>query len=360
MSWISPFFNLAGVVLRARHSHRPERNPARPRILVIRRNRLGDMICTLPLLHALRNHFPEAHLAVACDPLGAPIARASTVVNEVIVLKTGRNRWLALIGQAARLQGFDWVLAAKGGFDQRLAVLTRLTGGAVRIGFERRLNDVSDYYTHRLPLPTDWKEHQVETLLRLAEPLGVTAPSGMALALDLSPEAEKFAEGVLAQPPFSTSRQFMLINISSTVRLRFRPEDFTVLVLRLLVVTDLAIAFVAAPANQELARELAAAAKSDRVTALSTPGPLELAAVMKHAALLLTPEGGAAHLAAGVGTPALVLWSEGPFDKWRSRADNHAFVRPEPNEATIPQQRVWQALEPLLPARMGNEPLRKS
>jgi ADP-heptose:LPS heptosyltransferase len=360
MNLLPPLFAVAGFILRGRHPHRPERNPAQPRILVIRRNRLGDMICTLPLLHALRSHYPQAHLTVACDALGAPIARASTVVDEVIVLEPGRNRWLAVFTQAARLQGFDWVIAAKGGFDHRLGVLTRLAGGAVRIGFEQRTPGPSNYYTHRLPLPTDWKEHQVETLLRLAEPLGVTAPSGVALTLDLSPEAEKFAATVLAQPPFSTARQFMLINISSTVRLRFRPEDFTVLVLRLLMVTDLAVAFVAAPANQALARELAAAAKSDRVTALPTPGPLELAAVMKRAALLLTPEGGAAHLAAGVGTPALVLWSEGPFDKWRSRADNHAFVRPEPNEATIPQQRVWQALEPLLAVRVEKEPLRKS
>ena len=81
---------------------------------------------------------------------------------------------------------------------------------------------------------------------------------------------------------------------------------------------------------------------------MATPGPLDLAAVLQKAVCLFTPEGGAAHLAAAMGTPALVLWSEGPFEKWHSRADNHAFVRAGPKEKTVPVERVWQALQPML------------
>ena len=34
-----------------------------PRILVIRRDNIGDLVCTLPLFRALRRQLPEAHLA---------------------------------------------------------------------------------------------------------------------------------------------------------------------------------------------------------------------------------------------------------------------------------------------------------
>ena len=87
---------------------------------------------------------------------------------------------------------------------------------------------------------------------------------------------------------------------------------------------------------------------SKRIIALDTPGPLDLAALLEQATFLLTPEGGAAHLAAAVGTPALVLWSEGPFKKWHSRGKRHAFVHAEPGEQTIPMERVWKALQPFL------------
>jgi ADP-heptose:LPS heptosyltransferase len=90
---------------------------------------------------------------------------------------------------------------------------------------------------------------------------------------------------------------------------------------------------------------------SKRIIAVDTPGPLDLAALLEHAAFLLTPEGGAAHLAAAMGTPALILWSEGPFKKWHSRGRKHVFVHAEPGERTISFERVWTALQPFLPPK---------
>src|SRR5476651_2193902 len=169
MSLFRPFLDLVALPLKLRRRRRPRRHPENPRILVIRRNRMGDMIYTLPLLHALRRHFPQAHLTVACDPLGAPIAQACPAVNDVIVLEPGWNPWQAALKNAARLQDYDWVIAAKGGFDRRLAVLTRLTNGAIRIGFQRRRpHRLSAFYTDTVALPDrPREEHQIDTLLRL-------------------------------------------------------------------------------------------------------------------------------------------------------------------------------------------------
>jgi ADP-heptose:LPS heptosyltransferase len=354
MSLMRSFCDLAAASLRMSSRYQPRANPADPRILVIRRNRLGDMIYALPLLHALRRHYPKAHLCVACDPPGAAIAEACPAVNEVIVLETGWNPWQALLKNAKRLQEYDWVLAAKGGFDRRLAVMTRLTNAAIRIGFERRTDGVSAYYTDPVALPENpHEEHQIETLLRLLQPLGLLKP--MEYTVDLSlrvPEASRaFAAEVLARPPFAPSRRFMLINLSSTVRLKFREEDFIALMKLVLNTTDLVIGLVAAPADQQSADEIAMCMASKRITAVATPGPLDLAALLEHAVCLLTPEGGAAHLAAAMNLPALVLWSEGPFKKWHSRATSHVFVHAGRGEKTIPLERVWEALQPLLAAK---------
>ena len=113
MSLSHPILEVSALVLR--RCHRPQPGSSGPRILVIRRNRLGDMLCTLPLLHALRSHFPQAHIAVACDSPGAPAARACQAVNDVIVLEPGWNRLVSSLGDAVHLQGYDQVIAAKGG-----------------------------------------------------------------------------------------------------------------------------------------------------------------------------------------------------------------------------------------------------
>ena len=49
-----------------------------------------------------------------------------------------------------------------------------------------------------------------------------------------------------------------------------------------------------------------------------------------------------------MGTLAVVLWSEGPFEKWYSRGPRHAFVRLEPGEGLLPLDRVRAALAPYL------------
>jgi ADP-heptose:LPS heptosyltransferase len=362
MSFSRAILDLVALPLKLLHGYRPRRSPSDPRILIIRRNRMGDMIYTLPLFHALRRHFPQAHLTVACDPPGASIAQACPPVNDVIVLEPGWNPWQAALKNAARLQDYDWVVAAKGGFDRRLAVLTRLTNAAIRIGFERRVDRPSAYYTDPVALPDEpQEEHQIDTLLRLLKPLGLIKPTVFTvdLSLRLPDSAREFAEEILSKSPFALSRPFMLINLSSTVRLKFREEDFIELAGRVLGSTDFIIGMVAAPADQQKAREIALCMASKRITAVDTPGPLDLAALLEHAAFLLTPEGGAAHMAAAVGAPALVLWSEGPFKKWHSRGRKHAFVHAEPGEETIPVERVWQALQPFLPQK-ENDGLEKT
>ena len=344
-------------MLALRRTHQPRRVASDPRILVIRRNRMGDMIYTLPLLHALRRHHKNAHITVACDPLGEPIAMACPAVNDVLVLSPSWNPWLAALKNAAAMQDYDWVIAAKGGFDRRLAVLTRLTNAAIRIGFEANGTRSSAYYTDPV-LPPDGKkeEHQVETLLRLLAPLGLVRPTTFSvdLTLQLPESALAFAAETREKPPFDSSPRFMLINISSTVPLKFREEDFITLAKRILNLSDFAIGMVASPKDQEIAREIAVCMASKRITAVDTPGPLELAALMDEASFIITPEGGAAHLAAAMKRPALVLWSEGPFKKWHSRHERHAFVHAQPGEKNIPVDRVLEALQPFLALKKGD------
>ncbi len=354
---MSLLLNLIAESLKLRRRQKPRYHATDPRILVIRRNKMGDMIYTLPLLQALRRHLPEAHITVACDPRGAPIAQACDAVNEVLVLEPGWNPWQAVLVNAWYLQNYDWVIAAKGGFDRRLAVLTRLTNAAVRVGFERQTKNPSVYYTDPVPLPTDAPdEHQVDTLLRLLKPMGMIRPTPFSgdMKLTIPDPAREFAAEIRAKPPFASQSPYLVINFSSTVKLKFREEDFIALMRRILTTTDLAMALVAAPLDQQEVQEIADCMASKRIVAIQTPGPLELAALLEKSILLFTPEGGAAHLAAAMSTPALILWSEGPFKKWYSRGKNHAYVHAEAGEKNIPLDRAWEALRPFLPQK--NEP----
>ena len=166
--------------------------------------------------------------------------------------------------------------------------------------------------------------------MRLLKPMGMVKTDG----IHRRPEparagvvAIQFAAEILAQPPFAPHPRYMVLNFSSTVALKFREEDFIALARRILEF-DRSHHRPGRRASRSAAKartKWPMCMASKRVIALDTPGPMDLAALMEKALVIFTPEGGAAHLAAAMKTPALVLWSEGPFKKWHSRGRNHAL-----------------------------------
>jgi ADP-heptose:LPS heptosyltransferase len=346
---------VTGAPLLLARRRRPRAACDKPRILVIRRNRMGDMICTLPLFQTLRDHFPAARLTVACDIEGASVARACAAVDRVIVLDATWTRRLPPVFNAVRLQNHDWVIVAKGGFDRRLARLAPLAHAAVTIGFDPAAPGRSEFYTHPVVLPPDaHQEHQIETQLRLAAPLDIPVPRfepGM-LRLRLPGSALHFARATLARAPFDGAAGFALINLSSNRRVKFATDDFVAVISHLLETTGLAIGLVGVPRDRLTIDSLARRFPAARVAAIATPGPIDLAALLERAALFLTPEGGAAHLSSCAQTPTVVMF-DAPFGKWRPRGPRHRIIEGELSTGDFAASRVIGAIDSLLAQAKG-------
>src|SRR5437016_679074 len=123
-------------------------------VTIIRRNRMGDMICALPIFARLKEVLPGARLRIVCDPAGASIAAASPPVDEVISIKKGINRLHTAWRNRAAVRGSQVVINAKIGFDTLAARLASSSRAPWRIGFEAvPRGRKSKYYTHPLPLP---------------------------------------------------------------------------------------------------------------------------------------------------------------------------------------------------------------
>ena len=55
-----------------------------PRILVIRRDNIGDLACTTPLLRALRSQLPDAYLAALVTQYNAAVLAGNPDLDAVI------------------------------------------------------------------------------------------------------------------------------------------------------------------------------------------------------------------------------------------------------------------------------------
>jgi heptosyltransferase III len=301
------------------------------RILVIRRNGIGDMICALPLLRSLRQALPRARIDVLASASNAAIARGARAADEVLVYRARsglfRNKYVNLFRVARGLQrsAYDLVVAVSGSYSPFLAAVAFSTRAPWRAGYVPRAGEA--HFAFNLPVgPAAQDQHQVLRCLRLLEPLGL-APLSDDLGFDTGSEARAYAASVAPAP-------FILYNASATRPWNaWTPESIAALArgLRLpLLVSGVA-------SDRALLKAIAKLGPA----VVEPPSILHFAALAERSALVISGDGGAVHVGAAMKKPTFVLYPRGgnpglwapygvPCAFLRSRAD---VAQIEPREA---------------------------
>jgi ADP-heptose:LPS heptosyltransferase len=122
-------------------------NP-KPKILVIRNDKLGDFMLTWSALALLRASLPQAHIAVLVPAYTAPLGEICPFVDEVIIDPKLKGDWRNGFALAKLLKPkkFDAVITLFSRFDTGLAVWS--AGIGYRLAPATKLAQV--FYNHRL------------------------------------------------------------------------------------------------------------------------------------------------------------------------------------------------------------------
>jgi len=321
------------------------------RILLIRRNGIGDMICALPLVRRVRAGFPEARIDMLASERNAPILAHLALVDRVLVYRRGhgllRNHYFNLrrFMRPVRAERYDLAIAIAGGFSKLLAVITYATGVPRRVGFVPAAGHALDFcYSAPVAQPAV-AEHQIVRCLRLADALGLPAvPIDVGFALGA--EDERYARETLTTHRLAPGR-FVLYNASSS-----RPESSW---------SAPAIARVGAELERRhglptLLCGLAPDAPAMRASGLPhvvTPSVHQFAALVKTACFLMCTDGGAMHVAAAMRTPAFVLFASADPQTWRPWGVPFDYVRSGTRVADIGVEPVLERLAQWLPRVQG-------
>jgi ADP-heptose:LPS heptosyltransferase len=308
-------FGLAGA-LRGGNATPLDRGAIRE-VLVLRLDRIGDVIMSLPAIHELRAALPDARIRLAVGAWSASVVRHAPV-DEVLVWSApwagrgaeGAESLRSLMGRARALRGagIDVALDLQG--DVRASVLLWLTGARMRAGYANTggrwlLTDV-------IPLDetVSWIEQNrraVETVLG-SDALRVTVDP---LAREDRDLARRFREtlGPERRPIVglhpSGGRRVKEWDLARWAEVAERLQrDFGATI----VVTGSA-------ADKPLAEALARALPSAPVDTTGRLGAQETMAVIEALDLFLSSDTGPMHMACAVDTPSVSVF--GPTDPVR-------------------------------------------
>jgi heptosyltransferase-2 len=266
------------------------------RILVIRGGAIGDFILTLPVLSALRQHFPRAQIELLGYPHIAELARAGGLVDQV---------------QAIEARGLAGFFASGGALDERLR--TYFAGFDLILSY---LYDPDDIFKTNVaacteaqfiqgPHRPDESEglHATEVLLQPLQRLAV-------FDVDTRPRL-KVAGGAVAPATLA------LHPGSGSERKNWPESRWAELLRRLMQETTKPVLLVGGEAEGERLERLAAEISPGRVSVARSRPLVELAGMLQGCCGFVGHDSGITHLAAALGVPCVVLWADTALEVWQ-------------------------------------------
>lgn len=305
------------------------------RILLIRRNGIGDMICALPLMRSVRAAFPAARVEVLASSANAGVVRSARVADEVLVYppRSGlhRNKYANLfrVARELRARDYDLAVAVTGGHSTFLSSVAYACGAPWRAGYVPVRGE--PHFAYTLPVdPPPEDEHQVLRCLRLLQPLGARAAP---IDLHFDP-----GEAARAYAAHTAKGRFVLYNASATRPWNAWPAER---VAELAAGLDLDMIVSGVAADRAMLEKL----RPSVAAVVEPPSIHHFAALAEKSVFVMSGDGGAVHVAAAMRKPTFVLYPRrGNPRLWAPYGVPHAFIRSKGDVADITTQEVLREL----------------
>ncbi len=307
-----------------RHRRAPQR------ILLIQLSAIGDTILAIPTIRAIRNRFPNAHLAMIASSINLQYLEDCPYINQHIpcrleeVMKSPWNLIRFIV--ALRRQKFDCVVD----FEHwaRFSALIAYGSGAPRcIGFRSAGQ-------HRHYLFTDVVEHvagqhEVVNFLKIARLLGCPIRE-TDLEVWLTREDWDWAKEFFDEMGIAPNRPVVAIHPEAgrrgEPRRRFPQDRFVSVADALVERYNAQIILTGAPSEVELSQEIASQTRSSCVVAAGRTHINQLAALFANANFVICGNCGPMHLAAAAGTPVIALHGPTNPSQWAPWGNRHTIL----------------------------------
>lgn len=331
------------------------------RCLVIRRDNIGDLVCTTPVFEALRGRFPRTWIGALVNSYTAPVLAGNPNLDAVFTYRKAKHRnpgesALAVYWHTWRMlrtlqrMRIDLVVLASPGWQASAANLARWVRPRQVLGFAHPGSSPD----LAVPAATAGMLHQVENTFRILRPLGI----------DVRPPAPRiYPDAALAagwRARLQAARGPVIgVHISAREADRRWPkEHFSELIRRLLRDADSRVVMTWAPGagdRKEFPGDDAAAASiiraidDKRLLAVPTDSLADLIASISVCDIMICSDGGPVHLAAAQARPVVALFGSEHPELWYPWGVPYRLLRkPSRQVRDIHVDEVLQAADALI------------
>lgn len=299
------------------------------RVLIVRTDRIGDVVLSTPAIQALREAWPDSYIAAMVSPQARDIVEGNPYLDETIVFDKNKFRGLAgAIGFSRKLR--------KGRFDvalvlhplRRVHIILWLAGIKKRIGFDRKSGFL---LTDRIPHTKQLGEkHEIDYNLDVLRAAGIE-PGKKELFVPVKPDDKLKMRRILRENGIFENDDYVVIHpAASCPSKRWPAERFAQAADDIIEKFRKKVVVVAGAADSRFGQAVREAMTNG---ALDLSGDLsvgELAALLAGAKLLISNDSGPVHIAAALGVPVVAIFGRNQpglsFKRWGPAGKNDIIL----------------------------------
>ena len=284
-------------------------DPQYHRILIVRTDRLGDVLLSTPVIKALRQKFPQGYICMLVSPYTKDVLDGNPALDETITFdKDAKNSqgWLATLklAKALRKKKFDLTIVLHP--TTRMHLITFLAGIPKRLGYDRKFGFLlTDRIKHA---KQHGQKHESEYALDLIRYLGIE-PQDKSLFMPIKQESEKWVEILFRQVGIMDSDKLLVIHPAASCPSRIWPgERYAQVADKLVQQYGFKVIIVSGPKDIQKAEVVI---KNMRIKALNLAGKTsisQLASLLRRCQLFISTDSGPMHVASALGVPVITIF----------------------------------------------------
>lgn len=331
-------------------------------ILIIRRDNIGDLVCTTPLIEGVKLAHPDANLYLLINKVSQDVVRYNPHIKKVFVYKKAKHKAkhettlgvyferLMIFLQLRKIR-FDAVILANPVPCKYSLRLAKMAGAKNIIGADLGTREIH----HPFKADDFHGVHQVEQtysyLSALTQKTIPIPPVRVYLGKEEQQTAEQRVKTLLP-----ASKHIYAVHFSNRrVKSRWPLEHYAEIIRRLTAEPQNSVLIFWSPqgtlapddiGDEERAKQLLALCQGSNVALYPTHSIRELLAAFDLCDLVLCSDGGQMHLAAALHKNQVVFFGETDQEHWHPWSGNYQVLQSgSGNCADISVEQVWQCLE---------------
>jgi heptosyltransferase-1 len=280
-----------------------------PHVLIVRLSAIGDVVVTTPVARALREAFPDAHIAWLVEPMARGILKGNPFVDEIVTWDRPKGAFFAHDGWTTlrdlRSRRFDWAIDCQG--NLRSALVARLSGARRVVGNTKAKEHADLLYHHCIDRSTTDLSNR-QRCLDLLQPLGIrTHDRRMCVAISDAERAE--AQALLRENGVQPGHRYAcLVPATTWPQKHWQEPEWGTTAALLAEELELVPAFLGGKSDGPLIERIRRHSGGAGLDLSGrTPNLKVAAALVEDAALTVTVDTALMHASVAVGTPTVAL-----------------------------------------------------